>query len=325
MRFISCSLTFFFLCGFFSLAEAGPAIRIDDPVWNAGIIISGKTYEKIVSIENVGNEPLVIEKIEECCGFFAEVQVGMRLLPGEKGPLLLRLAPFQFAGDLRGEMFVLSNDPNVPKLAVVARAQVVPRQHALGELKVTEVDLGVIDPRDRVPMAVKIGNTGNLPLVVRQFDLPAVVIGSGFRPEIAPGEEQAFSFDFIPNKVGPIDEKIGFVTNDALNRVLEFRIKGYVSDTKVSGRGLSIYPLAGDTVYDVVNKVYRYEFSIKNEGPESIYLPGAEVDLQQVKLDYKKFISSGETMKFTATVPLNQATSGMHYIILQVRLPFSFD
>lgn len=319
------ALMLMFMFCFSSVAHAAPAIRIDDAVWNAGIIVSGKTYEKTIAIENAGDELLVIEKIEECCGFFGEIKGNMRLAPGEKVPLLLRLAPFKFVGELKAEMFVLSNDPSQQKYSVFALAQVVPSNHALGELKASEIDLGVLDVRDRVPFAVTIRNVGNVPLTMRQVERPAVVGETGYRPQIEPGKEATLTFEYIPKASGPIDEKISFVSNDALNRVLEFRIKGYVSKEGISSRALSIYPIMGEVVYDVIKKVYRYEFTMKNEGPVSVHIAGAESDLEHTRLEYDEFVSSGKQINFTATVPLNHAKQGTHHITLQLRLPFEIQ
>lgn len=313
------------LFGAFSVALAAPALRIDQATWDAGIIVTGKTYEKSLVVTNAGNEPLIIEKIEECCGFFGELKGGARLLPGESSPLLLTLSPYQFIGAYSGEMFIVSNDPNQPRFAVQATAQVVPGQHALGEIKIAEIDLGVIDVRDRVPFAVSIGSHGNIPLAVRQVDKSALVSETGYRPEIPPGSEATITFEYIPRTTGPIDEVIGLVSNDALNRVMKFRIRGYVSSKVTSGRGLTIYPIAGEVVYDAASKAFRYEFTLKNEGPTGVYIGKAESTLDNVTMDYEKNLTPGKPVKFTATVPLGQAKTGTHYIILQMGLPFEIQ
>lgn len=300
-------------------------LRIDQSTWDAGIIVTGKTYEKSLVITNAGNEPLIIEKIEECCGFFGEVKGERRLLPGESSPLQLTLSPYQFIGGYNGEMFIVSNDPNQPRVVVQATAQVVPSQHALGEIRTGEIDLGVIDVRDRVPFAVSISSLGNIPLAVRQVDKSALVSETGYRPNIPPGSEATLTFEYIPRTVGPIDEVVGFVSNDALNRVLKVRIRGYVSDKVTSGRSLSIYPLIGEVVYDAASKSFRYEFTIKNEGSTGVYIGKAESNLDNVSMDYEKFVNPGKPVKFTATVPLRHAKTGTHQIILELHLPFEIQ
>lgn len=325
MRSGSVGLVVWLIFGVFSVAQAAPAIRIDDAVWDAGIIVSGKTYEKTLVIANAGNEPLIIETIEQCCGFFGEVKGGMRILPGETAPLQISIAPYQFVGGFSAEMFVVSNDPAQPRFSIFAAAQVVPSKHALGEIKVAEIDLGVIDVRDRVPFAITIASLGTIPLAVRQVDKSALVAETGYRPEIPAGGEATVTFEYIPRRTGPIDEVVSFVSNDTLNRVMRVRIRGYVTSKETSGRGLSIYPIAGQAVFDVIAKVYRYEFTIKNDGPTGVFIEQAESDLANVKLDYEKNVYPGKPVKFTATVPLSQVKNGLHHITLQVQLPFEFQ
>ena len=106
---------------------------------------------------------------------------------------------------------------------------------------------------------------------------------------------------------------------------MKFRIRGYVSSKVTSGRGLFIYPIAGEVVYDAANKAFRYEFTIKNEGPTGVYISKAESTLVNVIMDYEKNVTPGRPVKFTATVPLSQAKTGTHQIILQMHLPFEIQ
>ncbi len=310
------------LLGCAGMAAAAPVLKIEDSVWTAGIIVSGKTYEKRLVIENAGDKPLVIEKVEECCGFFATLPEKKQLLPGEKAELLLRLAPFKMVGDLRAEMFIVSNDPAMPRFSIFAIAEVVPSLHALADLAAREVDLGQFGLRDRVPFKVRLRNLGNTPLEILQVEKPENVIEVGSRPKIGPGEEKEIAFEYSSKGSGQIDERLTIVTNDALERSLEVQLKGQVLREYVTERAISIYPPGGNASYDVVAKAYRFDFTVSNNGPHVIELPMIECSIQGTKRSMPHFVQPGESVKASVIFPNGPAAAPNNgYIFLQLAIP----
>lgn len=305
-----------------SLAQAAPVIKVDEAVWNVGIIISGKTYEKVVVVENAGNEPLIIDKVEECCGFFGTLPAGLRLLPGEKAELKLSLAPFKMVGTLRAEIFLLSNDPAQPRFAVLALGEVVPAVHALGEVVSHEVALGRIGMRDRVPFTVRLRSAGNAPLEILRVDKTDTVIEKGSRPVIAPGTEGDLHFEFVPRQSGNIDERLTIVTNDSLERSLEVQLQGQVLSEYVAEQAISIYPPGGVVPYNVTEKSYRFDFTVSNRGPMQIEIPAIESSIQGARIDVPRIVAPGEAVKGSVTFangPAAAPNSG--WIYLQLAIP----
>lgn len=309
------------LLGFFCSAQAAPILRIDEPVWNAGIIVTGGNYEKTVTVENAGDEPLIIEKIEECCGFFGKLNGGTRLLPGEKASLVLRLAPFKFVGELKAEISLVSNDPQRPRYSILALGQVMPKAYALGELKEQEIDLGVLDLMDRVPFKVRILSSGNIPLEIRRVEKPATVIETGSRPTVAVGAEGTLTFEYSPINQGPIDDKITIVTNDARDRVMVVLLKGYATRGRVSDHALCFYPVGKKAPYDVVRKSFRYDFTINNLGPVGIEILKTESSLSGVQLEVPKYVGPGAAAEASVNIPLEAGVAGKGFIYLQLAIP----
>lgn len=309
------------LCGFSCAALAAPNLEVSDSVWDAGIIVTGGSYEKKVIITNVGDEPLVVENIEECCGFFGKVEGRSRLLPGETASLSLSLHPFKFVGDLKAEMFIISNDPKQPRYSVFAKAQVVPKDHALGALKEREDDLGILDQAERMPFRVRILNSGNAPLEIRQVETPQTVTETGHRPVVAGGSEEVLNFVYTPTQQGPIEDKISIITNDALRRVLVFQVKGYVSRGRVPDHALCIYPVGKKAPYDVMNKAFRYDFTINNAGSVGIEILKAESSLPTLQLEVPRSVGPGTAAEATATLPLKEGTVGKGFIYLHLAIP----
>lgn len=270
-----------FVIGFLLPFEAGaaPMIMIDDPIWNVGIIVDNQGYEKAITLTNSGDEPLVLERIEECCGFYVGLEGSRRLLPGESARLKLTVSTFKLVGDLRAEAFLHSNDPVNPRYSIFALGQVVPKDHVLGELLENSHDLGVVAPGDRLPFSVRVRNAGNVPLKIRKIERPSTIVEITPLSSVAPGEEAELKFEYVPERVGPIEDRLVLSSNDALNRTLTFELKGYVSRSAVSDHALSIQPVGKVVAYDPLSRGFPYRFSINNGGSQEVEILKVESSL----------------------------------------------
>lgn len=301
---------------------AAPVLKVDEPVWTAGIVVTGKTYEKKLMVENAGDKPLILARIEECCGFFATLPEKVKLLPGEKTELLVRLAPFKMVGDLRAEIFLHSNDPVTPRFSIFALGSVVPPVHALGELVTSVIPLGRFGMRDRVAFKIRLRSVGNAPLEVTQVDKNPSIVEVGLRPTLKPGEEGDLSFEYVPRGSGPFEDRLNIVTNDALERTLEVQLQGQVMQEYVGEQAISIYPGGGTVAYDVMGKAYRFNFTVSNRGPVQIEIPAIEASLQGAQVDLPRIVAAGEAVKGSVTFANGaNAAPASGWIYLQLAIP----
>lgn len=246
-------------------ALAAPALQVDEPVWNVGKVVAGVEQNRSFVIENVGDETLVIEQVEQCCGFFGSVEKS-QLLPGERTALRVRLKPVKMVGDLLAEIFLVSNDPRQPRYPVTAVGSVLPTRHALGELVQLEdfLDLGVMLPGEPISFSIRVKNVGNEPLRITRVEKGKGVFETGSRMVVPPGEEGDLTFRYVAERFGPIDEKVTLVTNDALDRTLPVQLKGYVARDWIPDRAVVIYPIGLPARYDSALRGYRYEVMVEN-------------------------------------------------------------
>lgn len=310
------------LCAMQSLAVlASPVLVVDDPVWNLGIIVDKQGYEKTVVVENAGDEPLVIEKVEECCGFYGTIEGASRLLPGEKAKLKLTVSTFKMVGDLRAEMFLISNDPVTPRYSVFALGQVVPKRHALAELAEGVLDLGVVDPRERVSFKIRVRNGGNEPLSVKQVEKPVTVAEVGAPPTVPAGEERELVFEFVPARPGPVEDRLTISTNDALNRTLTFQLKGYVSKGALSDHALTIYPVGKIVDYDPQSRAFPYRFTVSNQGGQEVEILKLESSLPLATKRFPDRVGPGQAAEGEVTIapkPGQVPAKGYIYFLLAV-------
>lgn len=300
-------------------APHGPRLSVKDPVWNLGAVVSGSTNEKQVDLVNTGDAPLVIEKIEDCCGFYGQLDLPLTIPPQGHVTLLLQYSPFNMVGDLDAIITVVSNDPSQPRFLLQANGQVVPRIYALAEVPERRLDLGLIELGESVPFGLRVTNPGNAPLTVRQLEKSGAVREAGSLVKIPAGGSDFWTFFYTPQSTGPIEETLVISTNDALNRALSVQLRGYVVARAEGRHGLTIAPVGTKAVYDVVEKVYRYNFVLRNQGEQRVSFAVGTETLPGLRLKLPDSLEPGEERAASAVLPLVPAGGTME---LRVILPF---
>lgn len=287
-------------------AMGAASLKVEDPLWNVGKIVGGVEQNRTFVVENVGDEPLVIDKVEQCCGFFGSVEKN-QLLPGEQTQLRVRLKPIKMVGDLRAEIFLLSNDPRQPRFAVMAVGSVLPARHALAELvrEGESLDLGVMLPGEPVDFSMQVRNTGNVPLRILKVEKSKNVYEAGSRAEVSPGEEMQLVLRYVAERTGPIDEKVTLVTNDALERTLAVQLKGYVARDWIPDRAVVIYPVGTPARYDSALRGYRYEVVVENRSGQSVEVVSVESSLPATESHAGGVLEPKQKGKTEVTYPLS--------------------
>ena len=308
-----------------SPALAAPILQIDDPVWNVGQITAGKELSRTFTVENRGDETLVIDNIEQCCGFLGTVEKN-RLLPGDKTALNVRLKPVKMVGNLQVEIFLLSNDPLHPRTSVTAFGDVLPIEHALGELLLPEgfIDLGVIPPAEPVPFTVRIKSVGNRPLQIVGIDKGSYVLEDGSRPVLAPGEDGVLNFRYQRESRGPIDEELTLSTNDPLERTLTVRLKGYVyKEPSLPKDAILVYPVGGPVAYSQELGGYRYQVKVENRSEQAVELLPPASSLPAAASQGGGVVAAGDKGTVSVTYPAGILKNGPAdgRIYLQLVLP----
>jgi hypothetical protein len=112
--------------------EGGPRLSFDRRSVDFGEVPAGKKLEATFRMQNVGDEPLVIEKaitrvVEGCCP--PQPRLGAtRLDPGEKTALSISFTmPEEMVGPHLFEILITSNDPVEPRAKLTVRALYVAR------------------------------------------------------------------------------------------------------------------------------------------------------------------------------------------------------
>jgi len=110
-----------------ALAEEaeGPRIRVDPTTFDFGKVRPGRSLRKEFRLRNLGDEPLVIERISKSCRCTsAEVEEPF-LKPGASTPLRVGLETPGVPGRVEERVLLRSNDPDTPLLEIRLLATVV--------------------------------------------------------------------------------------------------------------------------------------------------------------------------------------------------------
>ncbi|MGO9570589.1 MAG: DUF1573 domain-containing protein [Desulfomonilaceae bacterium] len=107
-------------------AETGPVVDFDNESHDYGRVMYGDTVTHEFTLTNTGDQTLTIEKLESSCGCTKAVKGASQVPPHEKTHILASFDTSGLrAGKKQKKVFVHSNDPKRPVVALTLSADVV--------------------------------------------------------------------------------------------------------------------------------------------------------------------------------------------------------
>ena len=103
----------------------GPRIRVEPDGFDFGRVLPERMLRKEFRLRNLGDSPLVIERISRSCGCTEATTDVSTLEPGESTPLRVTMRTPTAPGAIQNEVLVRSNDAESPTLEIRLRATVV--------------------------------------------------------------------------------------------------------------------------------------------------------------------------------------------------------
>lgn len=118
----------FTACGF-----AQPRIAVDATNFDFGEVVNGEIATHDFVVRNEGNAPLAVESVITTCGCTTATLEPMTIPAGESGILHVAFDSGAHGPDLTGEIirqvFITTNDPDQPEVAVEIIANVMARSN----------------------------------------------------------------------------------------------------------------------------------------------------------------------------------------------------
>jgi hypothetical protein len=107
-------------------APGRPRLETEPERFDFGEVLPGRSLTKEFSLRNVGDAPLVIEKLASSCACTVALldEAKQRLAPGRSTPLRVTLRTPAAPGRVRETVSVTSNDPAQPVVQLEVAAEV---------------------------------------------------------------------------------------------------------------------------------------------------------------------------------------------------------
>lgn len=111
------------------LAKDGPIAQFASEHLDLGRIQQGKTPEGYFTLQNIGDETLIVEKIEASCGCTAAIIDNKKILPGNKAKIKITIDTTGKELDIDKTVTITSNDSLRPQMVLTVAVRVEPVEH----------------------------------------------------------------------------------------------------------------------------------------------------------------------------------------------------
>lgn len=110
-------------------AWAGARLHVDEPVYDFGMVMQGQKPEHDYAITNIGDEPLLIEKLESSCGCTAAMATDKTIQPGDTGEIHVAYDSRGKIGAVEKWVTVYTNDAKAAAYRLKITGLVVAQEH----------------------------------------------------------------------------------------------------------------------------------------------------------------------------------------------------
>lgn len=182
-----------------------------------GEIDSGQVADLQFEFTNIGDSPLIIQRVHSTCGCTVSQLKKKEYLPGESGVIPVRFFSRGYQGRVIKSLSVTSNDSEnaqirlqitgVVKVTDFADIEVLPREILLGKLPLGKA----------VRRKVTIKNPGNLELRIAQVSHSPDLYLVFPQSLLAPGQSMEVDIVYNPNRLGMFSTHI-LMTSNALGK-----------------------------------------------------------------------------------------------------------
>ncbi len=153
--------------------------------------------------------------------------------PGKSAELKVTFNPTGYNGLVKKDIYIESNDPQLPKTKITVIADVEPIPSPKAFFSNSQWELGLISQGDLPTFSFIIENKGELDLVIDKIDALEYIQHNLEIPlHILPGEkkEVIFTYDSSQHELGEVRESIRIYCNDPKRKAFSLRINGYIKE-----------------------------------------------------------------------------------------------
>jgi hypothetical protein len=199
------------VCLLASNVWAAPKIVVEQPTFDFGEVAQGQMVNHEFNFSNIGDEPLLIEKIKSSCGCTAALVSAKILAPGEAGTVRAKFDTTRFRNVVSKTISLYSNDLEQPvaqmyiKGRIKVPVSVVPERVNLGQVAIGQTATTKLTLENHGDADLRLDeirtNNPDLTLILPADTLPAgqsAIIDVQLTPRA--GQERFSGYVIIPAK-----------------------------------------------------------------------------------------------------------------------------
>jgi len=238
-----------------------PTISIPEEEWDFGKIKEDERPVHIFTIKNSGREELIISRVRSSCGCTATMLSSDNIQSGKSAELKVTFNPTGYNGLVKKDIYIESNDPQLPKAKITITTEVEPILSPKAFLSNSQWDLGLISQGDLPTFTFTIENKGELDLIIDKIDASEYTQYDIEIPlTILTGEKQevTFTYDSSQHELGEVRESVRIYCNDPRRKAFSLRVDGYIKEkaapaVSISPVGIS-FNLVNDSEGETIGK-----------------------------------------------------------------------
>jgi len=249
-----------------------PAISISEEEWDFGKIKEDERPVHIFTIKNTGREELIISRVRSSCGCAATMLSSDNIQPGKSSELKVTFNPTGYNGLVKKDIYIESNDPQLPKTKITVIIEVEPIPSPKAFLSNSQWDLGLISQGDLPIFTFTIENKGELDLIIDKIDASEYIqYGIEMPLIILPEEKQevTFIYDSSKHELGEVRESVRIYCNDPRRKAFSLRVDGYIKEKATPAVSISPAGTSFNLTTDFEGETIR-KFILENSGEEGI-------------------------------------------------------
>lgn len=139
---------------------AAPDLRIEEPLHDFGQVYQGEKVLHTFTFDNVGDEPLVVDRVRSSCGCTAVLVSEKNLAPGSRGEIQANFDSTRFRGDVQKTIYLYSNDPDTPVMQLQIKGSV----REIVAVTPAQVNFGHVPAEEKLTTQVVLRNQSDLPM-----------------------------------------------------------------------------------------------------------------------------------------------------------------
>jgi len=274
-----------------------PTISVSEEEWNFGKIKEDERPVHIFVINNIGKEELIISRAHASCGCTATMLSSDNIQSGKSAELKVTFNPTGFNGVVKKDIYIESNDPQLPKAKVTIIADVEPIPSPQAFFSEAQWDLGLIPQGDLPTFIFTIENKGELDLIIDKMDVSEYIQSDTAVPiTILPGEKQEviFTYNSTQHELGEVRESMRIYCNDPRRNAFSLRVNGYIKEKAAPTVSISPVGTSFDLTTDSEGETIG-RFVLANSGGEGIKITSIKTSADYlIPLVSEIELSSGE-------------------------------